>query len=91
LFVCFRLLTLKAITIEYGYPPPPLAIGIIGLGGNYRQIFEFKGVIGKVFINQGVRLSKSAENRFGAASRAVLGGGIPFTAPIRSLLLRKAD
>ena len=31
--------------------------------------------MGKVFVNKGLRLSKSAENGFGAASRAVLGNG----------------
>jgi hypothetical protein len=33
-------------------PPPPLSIGIMGLGGNSRKIFEFKGLIAKIFINQ---------------------------------------
>src|ERR1039458_3380700 len=38
-------------------------------------VFDFKRVMGKVFVNKGLRLSKSAENGFGAASRAVLGDG----------------
>jgi len=35
-----------------GYPPPPLAFGIIGLGGKSRKIFEVKGLIGKIFRNK---------------------------------------
>src|ERR1700692_3014319 len=38
-----------------GYPPSPLSIGISGLGGNSRQIFEFKGLIAKIFENQRLR------------------------------------
>src|SRR5208337_56067 len=51
-------------------PPPPRSFGIIELGGDSRQIFGFKGVAGKVFQNQQLTLSKSAENGFGAVSRA---------------------
>ncbi len=51
-------------------PLPPRSFGIIVLGGDSRQIFGFKGVAGKVFQNQQLTLSKSAENGFGAVSRA---------------------
>jgi hypothetical protein len=33
-------------------PPPPRSIGIIGLGRNSSQIFEFKGLIRKIFRNK---------------------------------------
>ena len=56
-------------------PPSPRSFGIIGLGGKFHQVFEFKGLAGKVFQNQRLRLSKSAENGFGAVSRAVLVDG----------------
>jgi hypothetical protein len=40
----------------------------MGLGGNSRKIFEFKGVIGKIFINQSLTgvgwLSVVKERRF---------------------------
>jgi hypothetical protein len=42
----------KSDLLGKAYPPPPLAIGIIGLGGNSGQIFDFKGVTAKVFENQ---------------------------------------
>ena len=38
--------------LVWGYPPPPLSIGIIGLGGKSRKIFEFKGLIRKIFRNK---------------------------------------
>jgi len=70
-------------------PTPPFfrSFGIKDLGGGSRQVFGFKGLAGKVFKNQRVILSKSAENWFGAASRAVLVDGLE-TAPIRSLSSR---
>jgi hypothetical protein len=37
---------------DHRYPSSPVAIGIIGLGGNSRKIFGFKGLIAKVFENQ---------------------------------------
>jgi hypothetical protein len=48
----FTLFTWKVVTHMLPTPPPPLSIGIIGLGGNSRKIFEFKGLIAKIFINQ---------------------------------------
>src|ERR1700686_1689966 len=33
-------------------PPPPPSIGIMGLAGNSLPIFGFKGLGGKIFINQ---------------------------------------
>ncbi|MGD0793608.1 MAG: hypothetical protein ABR920_17735, partial [Terriglobales bacterium] len=53
------LFTLKVLTLVLPNPPSPRSFGIIGLGGNSRQVFEFKGLIGKVFHNQRLRLSKS--------------------------------
>src|ERR1019366_7780562 len=70
-----------------GTPLPPRSFGIIELGGNSRQIFEFKGLTGKVFQNQRLRLSKSAGNGFGAASRAVLGNGTPLPCPNQSSIV----
>jgi len=35
-----------------GTPPSPLAIGIMGLARNSRQIFAFKGLMAKVFRKQ---------------------------------------
>src|SRR6202795_1228395 len=35
-------------------PLPPLSFWIMGVDGNSRKIFEFKGVKGKIFINQQV-------------------------------------
>src|SRR5208282_2247537 len=56
----------------YGYPPlplPPVFWNQRLRREPYRQVFEFKGLAGKVFKNQRVNLSKSAENGFGAVSR----------------------
>jgi hypothetical protein len=62
------------LAVETGGTPPPQSrsIGIRDLGGSHRQVFGFKGLTGKVFMNQRLKLSKSAENWFGEASRAVL-------------------
>ena len=35
-----------------GVPPSPRSFGIIELGGKSRQVFGFKGLIGKVFRNK---------------------------------------
>jgi hypothetical protein len=75
--------------VQVGYPPFFLSFGIKDLGGGSRQVFGFKGLAGKVFKNQRLRLSKSAENGFGAASRVVLVDWLE-TAPIRSLWSRAA-
>jgi hypothetical protein len=58
-------------------PLPPFfrSFGIKDLGGGSRQVFGFKGLAGKVFKNQCLKLSRSAENGFGAVSRAVWVGG----------------
>ena len=106
--------------LRRGYPPSPYPLprsfGILDLGGGHRQVFEFKGLAGKVFKNQRVtgsiplrlrsgsgfrqrapapltpakrpqiKLSKSAENGFGAVSRAVWKTGALYSAPIGCLL-----
>jgi len=41
-------------------PPSPRSFGIIELGGNSRKIFEFKGVIWKIFRNKELRAKKPA-------------------------------
>src|ERR1035437_9054240 len=48
--------TPKVLTRVYHYPPPPLSSGIIELGGNSRKIFEFKGLIWKIFRNKDLAL-----------------------------------
>jgi hypothetical protein len=54
----FLVLALAALVLSVywlllvGYPPPPRSFGIIGLGGNSSQVFEFKGLTAKVFENQ---------------------------------------
>jgi hypothetical protein len=58
--------------MAHPYPPFFRSFGIKDLGGGSRQVFGFKGLAGKVFKNQRLKLSKSAENGFGAVSRAVL-------------------
>jgi hypothetical protein len=70
-----------------GVPPLPPAIGIISLGGKSRKIFEFKGLIGKIFRNKDLRLSKSSENGFGAASRTVLGNGCASALPHHAIIV----
>jgi hypothetical protein len=45
-------MVLRILPVSTLPPLPPLSIRIMGLGGNSRKIFEFKGVIGKIFINQ---------------------------------------
>jgi hypothetical protein len=60
----------------YSLPTPFFRFfGIKDLGGGYCQVFGFKGLAGKVFMNQRLKLSRSAENGFGAVSRAVLVDG----------------
>src|SRR5271157_2552873 len=44
-----------------GYPPSPRSIGIMGLGGKSRQVFGFKGLIGKVFRNKGLGVLNSTD------------------------------
>jgi hypothetical protein len=52
----------------------------MGLGGNSRKIFEFKGVIGKIFINQSltgvgwlsVVKERRFESRFGSRESTVV-------------------
>ncbi len=39
----------------WGYPPPPLPMGIIGLRGKFFQVFEFKGVNLQSIHNKGVK------------------------------------
>jgi len=72
-----------------GVPPFFRSFGIKDLGGGARQVFGFKGLAGKVFKNQRLRLPKSAQNGFGAVSRTVLVDWLE-TAPIRSLWSRAA-
>ena|SRR5208337_1093646 len=74
--------------LREGTPSPlPRSFGIKDLGGISRQIFEFKGLAGKVFKNQRLKLSRSAENGFGAVSRAALEDALSI-APIRTLSSR---
>src|SRR5208282_620489 len=49
---CGAILELRLAKIASGVPPSPLSIGIMGLGRKSRQIFGFKGLIGKVFRNK---------------------------------------
>jgi hypothetical protein len=51
--------------VIYPLPPPPLAIGIMGLGGNSRKIFESKGLIAKFFENQSLIVVKEPKNGLG--------------------------
>ena len=57
------------LTVWQGGTPP--SFGIKDLEGSTRQVFGFKGLAAKVFKNQRLNLSKSAENGFGAVSRSV--------------------
>jgi len=43
-------------------PCPPRSFGIIGLGGKSRKIFEFKGLIRKIFRNKDLGVSNSTDN-----------------------------
>jgi hypothetical protein len=56
-------------------PPPPRSFGIIGLGRNSSQIFEFKGLIRKIFRNKDLGCQRALKIGLGAASRAVLVDG----------------
>jgi hypothetical protein len=47
-------------------PPPPGSIGIIGLGRKSRKIFEFKGLIGKIFRNKDLARSVRFVQDFGS-------------------------
>jgi hypothetical protein len=54
-------------------PLPPRSFGIMGLGNNSRQVFGFKGLAGKVFINHRFSSRAGTENGLGqlrAASQA---------------------
>lgn len=44
----------KLMADEVGVPLPPRAIGIMGLGGNSRQIFGFTGLAATISENKGV-------------------------------------
>jgi hypothetical protein len=50
--VIFAYLLLRYYLVDIPHPLPPLPCGIMGLGGNLLQIFEFKGLGGKIFICQ---------------------------------------
>src|ERR1019366_8175016 len=41
---------------------PPRSFGIIGLGGKSRKIFEFKGVIWKIFRNKDLGVSNGTDS-----------------------------
>jgi len=56
-------------------PLPPCLLESWGYGEKTDPVFDSKGLTSKVFENKRLKLSKSAENSFGAASRAVLGDG----------------
>ncbi len=63
-------------------PPRPIPRNTAyGLRRKSPQVFGFKGVASKVFESQRLRLSKSAENGFGAVSRAVLVCDVPQNCP----------
>jgi hypothetical protein len=47
----FYLFTFKVLTRVYHYPPSPQSYGIIDLGGNSSQVFEFTGLTVKVSEN----------------------------------------
>src|SRR5208282_1528587 len=47
-----RLFTHELLTRVYYHPPPPRSFGIKELGSNSSKIFDFKGLIGKIFRNK---------------------------------------
>jgi hypothetical protein len=50
---------------------------IIELGKNSRKIFEFKGLIRKIFRNKDLAPQRALKMGLGAASRVVLGNHTP--------------
>jgi len=62
----------------------------MGLGGNYRQIFEFKGVIRKIFRDKGLGCQRALKIGLGQLRGPSWEAAQLFTDPIRSLLSRKA-
>jgi len=48
-----------------GVPPHPLSIGIIELGGKSRKIFEFKGLIRKIFRNKDLACQRALKMGLG--------------------------
>jgi len=62
-------------------PPPPRFIGIIGLGGNSRQVFEFKGLIGKVFRNKDLGCQRALKMGLGQLRGPSWETGAPLNCP----------
>ena len=48
-----------------GYPPPPLPIGIIELQAKALKIFEFKGLIVKIFRNKDLACQRALKMALG--------------------------
>src|SRR5271157_6333419 len=48
-----------------GTPPSPRSFGIIGLGGKSRQVFGFKGLIGKVSRNKDLACQRALKMGLG--------------------------
>ena len=60
------------------------------LGENSRKIFEFKGLIVKIFRNKGLRLSKSAETTLGSFEDRLDGRMGLETAPITVSIIARS-
>jgi hypothetical protein len=74
----------------WGVPPLPRSFGIIGLGGKSRQVFGFKGVIGKVFRNKDLGCQRALKMGLEQLRGPSWETGTLPTAPIRSPLSRTA-
>src|SRR5271157_2098273 len=73
-----------------GVPPSPRSFGIIGLGGKSRQVFGFKGLIGKVSRNKDLACQRALKMGLGQL-RGPFGKRTNLSvAPIRSLLSHRA-
>src|ERR1017187_6955049 len=67
LIVGLFLFAFGLLTVRWGYPyPPPPAIGTIGLQAKTLKIFEFKGVIWKIFRNKVLTRSIRCAQDFGS-------------------------
>src|ERR1035437_2551682 len=71
-------------------PPSPRSFGIIELGGKSRQVFGFKGLIGKVFRNKDLICQIALKMGLGQLRGPSWLTGAPLTTPIRSSLSRMA-
>jgi hypothetical protein len=70
--------------------PSPRSFGIIGLGEKSRQIFEFKGLIRKIFRNKELGCQRALKMGLGQLRGPSWETGAPLTAPIRFPLSRTA-